>query len=306
MGGAETIHRRTRPIFFTRPWPLACARVLVVVVLFLCVSPARADEELMKCVDANAESQVARKSGRFRDARRQLISCSRPTCPSAVRADCAQMLKDLAEAQPTVVIEARDPKGAETTQVRVSFDGEVVADTLTGLELELDPGSHRLRFELRSGESIEQEVVLLSGEKRRRLAVRFEGKRPSTTAREPAPPVAARPAPAPSPSTSPSPLPYVLGAIAVVGAVGFVYFGVTGKSEEKDLASSCAPFCDSGQVDAVRGRYVAADVSLGISVVSLGAAIALLWLNHRGSSANAGSRRFDAVAGADAWGARRW
>ncbi|MCS6899380.1 MAG: hypothetical protein RMJ98_06815 [Myxococcales bacterium] len=60
-----------------------------------------------------------------------------------------------------------------------------------------------------------------------------------------------------------------------MGLGAFAYLGITGKSEEEGF-KRCKPFCDPVEVDAVSRRYLFANVSLGVGVVVLGAAV-YLW-----------------------------
>jgi hypothetical protein len=252
------------------------------------------------CIDANEQGQVAQRAGRLREARDRLVSCASDACPSIVRTDCARLLTDVTAALPTVVIDARDVSGAETTAVRLSLDGVVVAQMLTGLELELDPGPHVLRFEANDGAVREQSVVLKEGEKRRPLRVDFSLGPASLAggfATAPANPNGdASVAPQPSASV----WPWVLGGVAVVGAAGFALFGILGYAKETSLASNCKPHCTGDEVSPVRTDYVASDVALGIAAVSGAAAVLWVWLGNDRSQgatrvARVGAFRFDVV-----------
>jgi hypothetical protein len=76
-------------------------------------------------------------------------------------------------------------------------------------------------------------------------------------------------------------------ALGVMGGVGFAYFGLQGKSDEDELDGSCAPRCPQGDIDALRRTYLAADVSLGIGVVALGA-LGYLWLTNDAETRSVG------------------
>ena len=278
--------------------------VLLASALLVCATRASAgDDTMQSCIDANAQAQNAQKAGQLRKAKASLVACARDACPAVVRADCAHMLVDVTASVPTVVVDARDASGAETTQVRMRFDGMVVAENLTGLEVELDPGAHQLRFELPDGSSREQAVVLEEGEKRRRVVVDFsEGARGGGTANGHAAPET--PAPAPRRSV----LPWVFGGVAVAGAAAFGGFAIAGYVQERNLASSCAPACTKDQVNQVRTSYVISDVGLGVAAVGLGGALLTLWLDH-GKSAPSTAWRLDVrplPGGGDVAATLRW
>ncbi|HOU94941.1 MAG TPA: hypothetical protein PLU22_28015, partial [Polyangiaceae bacterium] len=86
------------------------------------------------------------------------------------------------------------------------------------------------------------------------------------------------PPPPPEPPTSHRPdwPVYLLGSLAVVGATSAIVFGVSARRDREDAATSCAPVCDDDTVDAIRRKAVVADVSTGVALGSLGAAVVLL------------------------------
>jgi hypothetical protein len=241
--------------------------------------PARASADASKqaCIEANEQSQVALRAGKLHRAHEQAVLCASDACPPLVRADCARLLTEVSDRQPTVVVDARDASGAETIEIRMFVDGALVAGSLDGLEVELDPGPHTLRFETKSdGRRQEQQMVLHEGEKRRRLVVNFKPPATAgTTSREGPPRL--------TPSSPARRLPVasiVLGGIGVAGAASFGIFAAVGYSKERNLASSCSPHCTSDAVSPVKTDYLVADVSLGLAAVALGGAVVFALLGH--------------------------
>jgi len=254
---------------FFRPSPGLAAAVLG-----SCVASstaARADESKLECVAAHEQAQAERREGHLRAARKHLIVCARDACPALVRQDCGPWLGQVTEEQPTVVFAVRDAAGADATAVQVVVDGEVVAEHLDGLPIDLDPGAHRIRFVLPDGRTLEQPTMVRAGEKGREIRVAFGPAAPSS-----APPAAI--ALEPGPSTSGSGSPRLTAPALVAGTAGLValgswgYFGLSGHARQTDLQGSCAPNCPPSAIDDVRHRYLAADISLGVGVVSLGLA----------------------------------
>jgi hypothetical protein len=256
----------------------------------LIVSPAvgRAQDAKRACIDANEQAQIAQHAGRLREAREKLVFCAADSCPRILRTDCAKLLADVTASLPSIVVDARDASGAETTRVRVSSDGALVVESLNGLELPLDPGTHVVRFEAPDGRVIEQSVVLTVGDKRHRVAVDFS--RSPDAGPAAAPPPAASPSSAEAPPVHRSVLPFVLGGVAVVGLASFGAFGIAGFVQEKNLSSGCAPHCESSSVTPVRTEYLVADISLGVGVVSGAAAAILFFLGHDAAPASSAWR----------------
>jgi hypothetical protein len=275
-----------------RSGPLALGRLLVAiagVVAVLVSGEARADGSKRACIDANEHAQVDERAGRLRKAHEQLVFCASDTCPPVLRADCARLLTEATERQPTVVVKARDASGAETTEVSMYVDGVLVAESLGGLEIEVDPGPHTLRFAAKgSGQVKEQQLVLQEGDKRRKLSVEFA--KPVSATPAPVAPIAPARTEAPPPAAHASILPLVLGGAAAVSAGTFGVFAGLGYSKEKSLASSCAPHCTSDAVAPVRTDYLVGDIALGVAVVSLGAAVLVAWLGHGQPQATAAWR----------------
>jgi hypothetical protein len=90
-----------------------------------------------------------------------------------VRRDCSAWLEDIADAMPSVVIEARDEAGNALLDVSVFSGDQLLATHLDGKALPLDPGAHDLRFEYK-GQIQTLRVVALEGQAYRHVAVRFE------------------------------------------------------------------------------------------------------------------------------------
>ncbi|MCC6897557.1 MAG: hypothetical protein IT377_01205 [Polyangiaceae bacterium] len=235
---------------------------------------ARADATKQACVQAYVDAQRLRKADKLTEARQKLEVCADEACPATVKKDCKPWLEENEREQPTLAFAALDLAGKKTGAVRVIVDGAKLGDQLPSGPLKVDPGAHKIRFEADGLEPIEVEVSLQKGEKAREVLADFSKQKPS----------AASPAPdAPAPVALPSSgrktpvLVYVLGGVGVLGLASFAYFGSTGKSEEDDLADSCAPKCDPADVDAAHQKMLLADISLGVSAVAFGAAAYLFF-----------------------------
>lgn len=222
------------------------------------------------CADDSEQGQELRDQGKLLAARERFLACAAEACPPIVRKDCADWLDDLDERTPTIVLDARDPAGKDLTDVRVLEGGRVLAASLDGKAIPLDPGEHHLRYEWSGAPAIEERVVLREGERRRRLTVRFAA---------PAPAAPEMPAPL-APPPRPLPLaPLVLGGVALAGGAAFAGLAVSAKADYEDLDATCAPRCTSDVIEPVRTKLILANVSLGVSVVSLGVAT-FLWLER--------------------------
>ncbi len=192
--------------------------------------------------------------------------------------DCAQWLEQVDQRTPSVVLAARDAAGHDVTDVRVTMDGKPLVDRLDSRALDVDPGEHRFAFKRGDREPVEASVLVHEGEKSRLVVVRLEpeGAAPSATPSGPSESGRASGAPV---------APYVLGGIGLAALGSFAYFGLTGRADYFALKDSCAPHCSASQGSPVATKLLVADISLGVSVVALGAAAYLFLRTSSASSA---------------------
>lgn len=246
-------------------------------------APARADS-IEACASASEEGQVLRDRGELRAARALLVKCAAETCPGVIRKDCAEWLEAVDRKMPSITPRVRDDAGRDLTDVRLLADGEVLATTLDGRAISIDPGPRRLRFERAGAPPAEEAIVVREGEKNRPIDVVL------------GPAASARPAPPPAPSGEPPdtgggfrvPIAsWVLAGVAVAGAGSFVFFGVRAKGEVDEMRSSCAPFCEPARVDAARRDALIANISLGVGAAALVAGGVLVLVSQPASTSPA-------------------
>jgi hypothetical protein len=268
-----------------RLWPA------VVAVALAAPSAARADEK-QQCIAASDEGQQLRDDGKYRKAREAFERCSRDSCPGLVRRDCVQWLADLDQTSPSVVVSAKDDKGNDLVDVKVLVDGAPLVTKLDGKPTLVDPGPHLLRYEAAGYPAVEDRVVVHAGEKNRLLAVQFGGgAAPAAGSSSAEPPAATQAPPGGTPAAG-----WVLAGIAVVAFGSEAYFGLTGLSDRSDLRSRpCAQTatCSQSDVDAVKTKFLAADVSLGVGVVSAALAAYFFLSGHSASAPAAQGSRVD-------------
>lgn len=246
-------------------------RALVLALPLLFAGSARAEDakpDKKACFEAHEKGQVDKGQRKLKAASKHFQLCASEACPAVVREECGQWLTDLRTAIPSVVPAAVDAQGRDVAAVKVLLDGEPLTDHLDGRSYEIDPGEHTFQFVLPDGSSIEQKHVLNEGDTRRRIAADFSKLQASQ-----------RPQPVSVEAKPSRPIPlatWVLGGVGVAALGSFAFFALTGKSKENELKDQCAPSCPDSEVDKMDQRYLAADISLGVSLVSLGVATYLL------------------------------
>lgn len=212
---------------------------------------AHADRQT-QCIEDFERAQRTRKSGKLLQARSEFRACADPSCPAMLRKDCTDALAQLGTAIPSVRVRLEDEKGNELGGFSLEIDGARVE---VGAEpIELDPGRHVLVLSS-AGKRVEKTVTLRSGD----VAVPVIAALPA--------PEQPSSAPAEQAAGGPPALAYVLGGVALVGAAGFVGFGLAGRNTE-----SCKGSCSEDEIDTLHRQYLLADVSLGVALVSGGIA----------------------------------
>jgi hypothetical protein len=146
---------------FVRPLAVAAAFGAAVAAV---PRSAGADLTKMQCVDANAKSQELRRDGKFLEARELLRKCADASCPAMVRDDCTRRLDDFEKAQPSLVFDVKDGRGADVIDVRVTVDGRPLADRLDGTPLKVNPGAHVFSFQVAGHPAVVDTVLVREGE----------------------------------------------------------------------------------------------------------------------------------------------
>ena len=247
------------------------------------------------CLAAHEDATSLLTQKKPHAAHDKFVACARAECPTVVRKECGEQLAIVEKDAPTVALEARDEAGMDTTTVKVTMDGAAIADRLTGAAIDVEPGEHLFRFERADGKAIEQKVLVVEGEKNRKVVADF-----ATLVPKPPPGGEGAPVTPHEPKKIPV-LAYVLGGVGVVGLGGFGFFALTGKSAEKDLASSCNPNCSNDQLSPVKRDYLFADVSLAVGIVSIVTAAILAWPALTDSAPSSASASISRDARARPW-----
>jgi hypothetical protein len=164
---------------------------------------------------------------------------------------------------PTIVFEVKDGGGNELSAVKVTMDGEVVAEHLDGSALTLDPGNHKFSFEAAGQPTTTQQILVHEGDKNRHVGVTLASSTaqpppvpipvavvPVTPPMAPIPPSVA-PAPAsPAPDQTPATetanaghgrrvLGLTVGGVGAAGVVVGGIFGGLGFSSWSSASSAC-------------------------------------------------------------------
>jgi hypothetical protein len=252
-----------------RAIPLAAAVFAALCLPSVCVTPAQAASDMETCITSHEQSQKLKKDGKLLAARAQLINCARDVCPGVIKKECSQMLTEVDESTPSIVVEAKGTAGEDLVEMKVTMDGEPLLTKLDGRAVNVDPGVHVLKFEIPKAKAREEKIVIREGQKNRKIFVDFSPPKPAGSAGpsgsgdQPAKPLP-RPVPA---------LTWVLGGLGIVGLGTSAFFEAQGLSKRSDLdAKGCKPACDAGDVDSAKQSILIGDIAMGVGIASLGVA----------------------------------
>lgn len=269
-----------------RAGTFACA-VAAGLSVFIVPAAAFAADEVAACIKNSDTGQELRDQGKLIEARESLAVCARDVCPAQIRTACAEWLTGLGPRIPTMVIAAKDEAGHDVTDGTVMVDGKKVDGALAGKAFPLNPGPHAFRFERDGATPVDLQVVAREGEQRRLVPVTFKAAAPAGTGvgvgvgtgnggNHAPPPDKPR-----GGGSGPPLVSWVLGGAGLVAVGVGAVLGITALGDRSDLKDrNCAPYCPQGDVDAIRTKFIIADITVGVGIVAVGAAV-VLWLTHK-------------------------
>ncbi|NUO53214.1 MAG: hypothetical protein HOV80_30570 [Polyangiaceae bacterium] len=223
----------------------------------LVATSARADEADL-CADAAEAGQKLRDEQKPLQAREKFLRCAKSSCPALVRDDCVGFAADIEKRIPSVVLRAKNEKGDDLSDVRVSSAGKVLATKLDGAPVQLEPGAYELSFEVEGLPAATQKVVVAEGEQRRVVEVVLR----------------ASPKPGDTGETKESgvgPAPWIIGGIGLAGLTVFGVLQGVAWAEHADVEERCgaAGTCTDEDLDPLRGKFIGSLVGLGIGAAGV-------------------------------------
>jgi hypothetical protein len=138
-------------------------------------SPAHAaDPGVAECLAASHASIKAGDEQRRRAERAELLVCARSTCPAAIRQECSRRIDEVNALIPTIVFDVRTAGGQVLSAVKVTMDGEVIAQQLDGGALSVEAGEHTFVFETAGRPPLKVQLAIRESEKARREFIQFD------------------------------------------------------------------------------------------------------------------------------------
>lgn len=247
------------------------------------------------CVSAAESGQRLRKAGRLVASRDQLQVCANPDCPDIVSQDCTHWLGEVQRSVASIVVTARDTRGQPVDDVKVSFDGAVLADPATSTPIEVDPGDHVLRCEHKGFAPTTTRVLIADGERRRDItfvlapaaAVSPFPHGTSTALGDSTATSTGGETPPPSTGGGIPAISWLLGGVGVAALGVGTYLGFSEVADQNYLHGQPCAATHTCDVSAIQTKIDLTYVSFGVGAVAIGAAIVLAILHSGHSSAAA-------------------
>lgn len=248
-----------------------------------------ADPTTADCLAANDSAIDLRNDHKLRAARGQLLICAASSCPTDIRKECLRKVDEINLEIPTVTFEAKDEaRGKDLSAVKVTLDGQPLADHLEGMALSVDPGAHTFIFESEGQAPISKQLVITEGQKDRRELVVFDRTPPAAS-----PVVTVAPPAISSPPRRDMGLPaqrQVAIAAGIVGVAGLAIgsaFGAAALSQKGRAQGACPNTCaDAGDAAEWHQAVVTGNISTVLLIVG-GAGLAtaaVVWFTAPSSS----------------------
>jgi hypothetical protein len=226
-------------------------------------------DPVVVCLSEHTQGQELRRDGKLLESRDSFKQCSATVCPSEVIRDCLGWKEQVDQQIPSLGFRVT-ADGAPRADVRVFIDDRLAAEALDGKAIELNPGSHRVRIELAPFAPFDETFVVIEGDKFRMVDAKFTTPvlAPQAVVAAPAPPEAEMHRPIPVSS-------YVFAGVSVAAAINAAGWGLSMSSLRSELQDDCQPNCSPKSVDVLQQRALIADISWGVSLVSLATAVTL-------------------------------
>ena len=212
-----------------------------------------ADPTTADCLSASDGSLRLGNAHQFRAERAQLLVCAATTCPADIRKECIARVDEVNAAIPTLIFQVKDGAGHDLSAVKVTIDGEMLAERIDGTALSVDPGEHTFAFESTSFPAVRKTLMIREGEKSRREVIVL-GTDSALTTPVPSPKIAPPPGSVSGDASEASPsaglgtqktVALVAGGVGALGVVVGSVFTFIAVSKKSDARDACPNECSN-------------------------------------------------------------
>lgn len=269
--GRAMKRQRTGPMAL--PWARTVTRRLTLIAVTIAAAlPSAGDaraEPGDACVSSYEGAQEQRRASDPLRERAELRLCL-GACPAELARDCTRWL---AEIEPKIGHLVMRATNVDAAALQVDVDGT----RQTSLEVEVNPGEHRVRLAAHGFLPLDRTVTVTEG-----ATVRVEG----ALTPEPVPPPRDPAGPGTAPrllveeAWAPSTPGFILGGIGVSAMAVALGLTIDGHLSASNLREACAPNCTEAQVAPIKNEWTAAGIVGGVGLAALVTGVTLV-ATHR-------------------------
>jgi hypothetical protein len=135
---------------------------------------AKVSAERRACGLAYRAAIQLEQSAHLRQAKDQLLACSKASCGAVIKQRCTSHYAQLEADIPSVVPLVSDENGEPRTDVQVSIDNEVLTSKIDGRSLPVDPGVHEFSFTADGSVLATQKIMIVQGQRNRPISVSLQ------------------------------------------------------------------------------------------------------------------------------------
>ncbi len=259
-------------------------------------SAQAAKPKTAECLAASEASFKSAGAHQLRSERSQLLVCAAASCPTDIQKECLRRVEEVNRAIPSIIFVARDGDGNDLSAVKVTMDGEVLAERLEGTALVIDPGEHTFTFDTTGQPTLEKKILIHEAEKERREVIVIG----AATAVAPPPAESTEAAPPSAPAEPASDgssrlgtqkaVALVAGGVGVAGVVVGTIFGLQSKSKHDKANDVCSgDVCQTSDgIDASNDSVKKGNVSTVAFIVGAAGLVggAVLWFTAKPSESS--------------------
>jgi hypothetical protein len=135
---------------------------------------AKVSAERRACGLAYRNAIQLEQSAHLRQAKDQLLACSKTSCGAVMKQRCTSHYAQLEADIPSVVPLVSDENGEPRTDVQVTIDNEVVTSKIDGRSLLVDPGVHEFSFTADGSVLATQKIMIVQGQRNRPITISLQ------------------------------------------------------------------------------------------------------------------------------------
>lgn len=235
----------------------------------LLAQSAAADEVRQRCIAAFEDGQRLQLRGELAQAAQKFGYCRSEPCPNNMHGECQELLDAVQTSMPAIVFGVKVSSDVAPNDVWISID-DAKPQAYNGEALHVDLGKHQFAFGCDGCRTTTRRILFTDATlKRKEVELSALSTLPAQATQPAHPGRQATPEPIKTSASFARDAAFAsTTALAALGGIGFVGFGLQARRADRNL-DLCAPTCSHERVASVKRDYFWANASLGTGLVAL-------------------------------------